>query len=62
MVLASCANVSGPADSALAQRAAATPVRPVKVLIITMFGPEAEAWTKQMQLPDRVRRGGLLAD
>lgn len=61
MVLASCANVPGPVDSALTQRAA-TPVRPVKVLIITMFRPEAEAWTKQMQLPDEVRVAGLSPD
>ena len=61
LVLASCANVPGTSDSVASQRGAASP-RSVKVLIITMFSPEAEAWTKRMPFPDEVRVAGLSPD
>lgn len=45
-------------------QAAETPAapRPVKLLIISMFGPEAEPWIKPLNLVDKVPVAGLSAD
>ncbi len=51
------------AFGALAQtEAPSTALRPVKVLIITMFGPEAEPWIAPLKLAQSVPVPGLLSE
>jgi purine nucleoside permease len=52
---ASLAIVGGAAAKGLA-------VRPVKVMVITLFGPEAEPWLKQLALKHSIRVPGLSAE
>ena len=51
--LAGCAAPSMPAASS---------PRPVKVMLVTMFAPEAEPWLKQLAITDSYRVPGLSAD
>ncbi|KGM31423.1 purine-nucleoside phosphorylase [Inquilinus limosus] len=47
---------------AAAPATAQTPPRPVKVLIISMFGPEAKPWIEQLRLDQEIAVPGLSPD
>lgn len=61
--LTSCAtapNVGGSQQITASREA--SPRRAVKVLIITMFKPEADAWTKQLPFTEEIKAPGLSPD
>jgi purine nucleoside permease len=61
--IASCSIVSGfPFDGSSPTFAAATSPRAVKVLVISMFGPEGQPWVDNLGLTDEIAVPGLSAD
>lgn len=48
--------------ASLSYSAEQTPERPLKVLIISMFGPEAEPWVAPLKLSEEITVPGLSAD
>jgi len=61
-MLAGCTTTPNTGGISPGASADAGPKRPVKVLIITMFKPEADAWTKEMPFTDEIRLPGLSPD
>ena len=59
---ASLVVATAPASSSAADAAKAAAPRPVKVMIITLFGPEAAPWLDKLAITRSVRVPGLSAD
>lgn len=65
LALAGCASFPPPAtsqDTAFEQGAPSRRARPVKVMIVTMFGPEAKAWLERLGPWDSIAVAGLSPD
>ncbi|RAR61168.1 purine nucleoside permease [Paraburkholderia unamae] len=62
LALAACTAATPPATSAFAQEPASAHARPVKVMIVTMFAPEAKTWLDRLGPWQSVTIAGLSPD